>query len=243
MKIFIDDQEVVLNEEDKEKSLYSIISSLGKYIPVSCHLDGLTPIGSCRMCIVEVEGFRRPVSSCITKPFEGMRVYTNTEKIRVYRKYLTEFLFAERPHPCYVCLADGNCILQDWKYKIFEIKQNLVDYKWENIQIDDSHKIYVLDHNRCVLCFRCVRICHEYAGPHTLDVKGMGNNMRISIDLDYKWGDSETCISCGKCVMVCPTGALYMKNKEISKTRRFDLAKFLESKNKRIRKFETIFNS
>lgn len=242
MKIFVDNKEVILNEEQINTTLYNILVSMGIYIPVACHLDGLTPIGACRMCIVEIEGFRRPVPSCITKPRENMKVYTNTERLKIYRKYLTEFLFGERPHPCYVCLADGSCNLQDWKYKIFEIKNNLVDYTEENFEVDQSHKLYVLDHNRCILCFRCVRVCHEYAGPHTLDVKNMGNNLRITIDLDYKWGDSKTCINCGKCVMVCPTGALYMKNKEISKTRRFDLPKFLESKGKRIRTFESIVN-
>ncbi|MCS7243442.1 MAG: 2Fe-2S iron-sulfur cluster-binding protein [Candidatus Calescibacterium sp.] len=240
MKIFVDEKEVLLTDEQSNQTIYSILVGLGKYIPVGCHLDGLTPIGACRMCIVEVAGFRRPVSSCITKPYNEMRIYTDTEKLKVYRRYLTEFLFGERPHPCNVCLADGFCDLQSWKFKIFEIQKNLVSYNEENINVDETHKLYVLDHNRCILCFRCVRICHEYAGPHTLDVKGMGSNARITIDFDDKWGDSKTCINCGKCVMVCPTGALYMKNKEVSKTRRFDMPKFLESKGKKIRTFESI---
>lgn len=240
MKIIIDNQEIQLTKEQQNQTLYNIISNLGKYIPVGCHLDGLTPIGACRMCIVEIKGYRRPVSSCITKPQDGMEIYTNTDKLKMYRKYLTEFLFGERPHPCHVCLADGTCDLQSWKYKIFEIQGKLIEYNQEEISVDDSHKLYVLDHNRCILCFRCVRVCHEYAGPHTLDVKYMGSKSRIVIDFDDKWAESSTCISCGKCVMVCPTGALYMKNKDISKTRRFDMPKFLESKGKRIRNFESI---
>ncbi|MCS7164735.1 MAG: 2Fe-2S iron-sulfur cluster-binding protein [Candidatus Calescibacterium sp.] len=242
MRIFVDEEELVLDDQKANQTIYSILTELGKYIPVGCHLDGLTPIGACRMCIVEVQGFKKPVSSCITKPFDGMKIYTNTEKLKIYRKYLTEFLFGERPHPCHVCLADGSCELQTWKFKIFEIKSRMIDYSEEDHKVDQTHKLYVLDHNRCILCFRCVRICHEYAGPHTLDVKGMGSNARIVIDLDDKWAESKSCISCGKCVMVCPTGALYMKNKEISKTRRFDIPKFLESKGKRIKVFESMIN-
>ncbi|MEN3014834.1 MAG: 2Fe-2S iron-sulfur cluster-binding protein [bacterium] len=240
MKIFIDEKELILSEEQKGQSIYTIISSLGIYIPVGCHLDGLTPIGACRMCIVEVKGYKRPVSSCITKPVEGMEIFTNTPRLRTYRKYLTEFLFGDRPHPCYVCLADGCCDLQNWKYKIFQIQGKEIEYFEGTWGVDETHKLYVMDHNRCILCFRCIRVCHEYAGPHTLDVKGMGSTARIMIDLDNNWGESKTCINCGKCVMVCPTGALYMKNKEISKTRRFDMPKFLESKGKRIRKYESI---
>jgi bidirectional [NiFe] hydrogenase diaphorase subunit len=242
MRIVVDGKEIILNEEQKEQSLYTILKDLNKYIPVGCHLDGLTPIGACRMCIVEVKGFRRPVSSCITKPFDNMEVITQSEKLEIYRRYLTEFLFGERPHPCNVCLADGFCDLQNWKYKIFNIDKKLVNYDENNLLVDDSHKLYVLDHNRCILCFRCVRVCHEYAGPHTLDVKNMGSDSKIVIDFDDNWADSTTCISCGKCVMVCPTGALYMKNKDVPKTRKYDLPKFLESKNKRIRVFETVFN-
>jgi bidirectional [NiFe] hydrogenase diaphorase subunit len=241
MKIILDNKEIILSESDKDKTIYEIAKEHNKYIPTACHLDGLTPIGSCRMCIVEVKGYSRPVSSCITKITDGMEITTNSEKLSMYRKYLTEFLFGERPHPCNVCVANNFCDLQNWKYKIFEITQNYVDYYYQDMEVDYTHKLYVLDHNRCILCFRCVRICHEYAGPHTLDIKNRAYNLRISIDLDNNWGESNTCINCGKCVMVCPTGALFMKNKEVSKTRRYDMPKFLLEKNKRIRNWDSLF--
>ena len=99
-----------------------------------------------------------------------------------------------------------------------------VPYRYPSVSMDASHSRFVLDHNRCVLCQRCVRVCDDIEGAHTWDIAGRGVQARVITDLNQPWGDSESCTSCGKCVNVCPTGALFEKGKsvaEMSKRRGF----------------------
>jgi bidirectional [NiFe] hydrogenase diaphorase subunit len=99
-----------------------------------------------------------------------------------------------------------------------------VPYRHPRLTVDASHQRYMLDHNRCILCTRCVRVCDEIEGAHTWDLDGRGVSSRVITDLKRPWGESETCTACGKCVHVCPTGALFEKGKsvaEMSKRRQF----------------------
>jgi formate dehydrogenase major subunit len=135
-----------------------------------------------------------------------MEVETETERVTEARKFMLQLLFSERNHFCMYCQMSGDCELQDLAYR-YGLDHWVYDRAFPKLDIDSSHQYYVMDHNRCVLCRRCVRVCAELAGNHTLGVQGRGVNARISADLDQPRAESS-CISCGTCVQVCPTGAL-----------------------------------
>ena len=193
------------------------------YIPTLCHLDGLTDIGACRMCLVEIKGFRKLVPACTTFIDEGMEVTTNSERLIKYRQMILELLMSERNHVCAVCVTNGHCTLQSLTQEL-GVTHIRFPYRYPMLSVDASHDRFVVDQNRCILCTRCVRVCDEIEGAHTWDVMGRGIKSQVITDLNQPWGSSETCTSCGKCVQVCPTGALSEKGKsvaEMSKRRQF----------------------
>jgi bidirectional [NiFe] hydrogenase diaphorase subunit len=176
-------------------------------IPSLCYLEGLSVWGGCRLCMVEVAGSPRLLSACSTRVAEGMVIATCTEKLHRYRRTIVELLFAERNHVCSVCVSNGHCELQSLAQKC-GVDHVQVPYRSAHYQVDSSHEMFRLDHNRCVLCTRCVRVCDEIEGAHTWDVMGRGTDCLVITDLNRPWGESDTCTGCGKCVQVCPTGAL-----------------------------------
>jgi len=192
----------------------------GKYIPGLCYLEGLSASGSCRLCVVEVSGVGRLLPACTTPVQNGMSVTTNSEKLTRYRRMALEFLLLERNHYCAVCVSNGHCELQAMAQSLGVTHVNY-PYNYPKLTVDVSHARYVLDHNRCILCTRCVRVCVEVEGAHVWDVCGRGINSRLVSDLHRPWGESRSCTSCGKCVQVCPTGALAEKGwavEEMSKS-------------------------
>jgi len=120
---------------------------------------------------------------------------------------IVELLFAERNHVCSVCVSNGHCELQTLAQRC-GVDHVRVPYRQARYAVDSSHLNFRLDHNRCVLCTRCVRVCDEIEGAHTWDVMGRGVDCLVISDMARPWGESDTCTSCGKCVEVCPTGAL-----------------------------------
>jgi bidirectional [NiFe] hydrogenase diaphorase subunit len=205
---------LTLNDElvsaGDDQSLLDIIREQGVEIPTLCHMDGLSEKGACRLCLVEVAGIPKLLAACTTKPTEGMVVSTHTDKLVEYRKMILELLFAERNHVCAVCVMNGQCELQHQAAKL-GVDHIRYDYLSPDLPVDNSHERYGLDHNRCILCTRCVRVCDEIEGAHTKDVMGRGVNSRIVNDMNQPWGTSRRCTSCGKCVQICPTGALFDK--------------------------------
>jgi bidirectional [NiFe] hydrogenase diaphorase subunit len=189
----------------------------GIKIPTLCHLDGLSDLGACRLCLVEIVGTPKLHPACMLKVQEGMEIRTNSERLRNYRKMILELLFAERNHVCSVCVSNGHCDLQDLALQ-HGITHVRYEYLYPKAEVDCSHPRFVLDHNRCILCQRCVRVCGELEGAHTKAVMGRGVGSRIIDDLNQPWGTSETCTSCGKCVQVCPTGALSEKGVAVGET-------------------------
>jgi bidirectional [NiFe] hydrogenase diaphorase subunit len=193
-----------------DETILQVARENGVHIPTLCFLDGLSAIGACRLCLVEIKGSPRLFAACVTYIAEGMEVLTKSERLSRYRRMIVELLFSERNHVCSVCVANGHCDLQTLAR---EMGVTYVDlpYRHPRLGVDASHERFGLDHNRCVLCTRCVRVCDEVEGAHVWDLSGRGIAARIAADLDVPWGTSETCTSCGKCVQICPTGALFKK--------------------------------
>lgn len=179
-------------------------------IPTLCYLEGLSCVGACRMCLVEVKGSSKLIPACTSKIKEGMEITTDSAKLESHRKMILSMMFAERTHTCSVCVSNGHCELQDQSVNL-NLQHSHVPYIYKKFDLDASHKSFVYDPNRCILCTRCVRVCDEVEGAHTLDISGRGIDAKIIHDMDEPWGDSQSCTSCGKCVHVCPTGALFEK--------------------------------
>lgn len=191
-------------------SLLAACRAAGVALPTLCHLDGLTPVGACRLCLVEVEGAARPLPACATDALEGQVVRTDTPALREFRRMAVELFFAEGNHVCAVCVANGACELQDVAVAV-GMDHSRFPYQVPRRRVDASHPRFALDHHRCILCTRCVRVCDEVEGAHTWDLVGRGLNTQVISDLAQPWGESPSCTSCGKCVNLCPTGALSAK--------------------------------
>ncbi len=179
--------------------------------PTLCLLDGLSDVGACRMCLVEIKGSNKLLPACVTTVQEGMEISTSTERLRTHRRTILEMLFSERNHICSVCVANGHCELQSLAQEQ-GLTHVRLPYRNPELSVDASHERFTLDHNRCILCTRCVRVCAEIEGAHIWDVMGRGTDSMIISDLHQPWGESA-CTRCGKCVQVCPTGALFDKSK------------------------------
>ncbi len=231
----IDDQLVTAREG---QTLLEAVREHGIDLPTLCRLEGLSDRGGCRLCVVEVEGSSRLMASCVTSVQANMRVKTSTDRLVRYRRMLVELLLAERNHVCSVCVMNGHCELQDIAARL-----GIDHVRFESLHpefpTDSSHERFVLDHDRCILCTRCVRVCAEVEGAHTLDVMGRGFSGRIIVDMNRPWGESETCTGCGKCVQVCPTGAMYVKEGlHGSREKRPDfLTRILDGREKGIRRW------
>jgi bidirectional [NiFe] hydrogenase diaphorase subunit len=180
-------------------------------IPTLCHLDGLGDVGACRLCLVEIKGSNKLLPACVATVEEGMEVNTATDRLKKHRRTILELLFAERNHVCSVCVSNGHCELQTMAQKQ-GLTHVRLPYRNPELAVDASHERFTVDHNRCILCTRCVRVCAEVEGAHVWDVMGRGINSIVITDLHEDWGKSS-CTRCGKCVQVCPTGALFDKSK------------------------------
>jgi len=183
----------------------------GAAVPTLCHLDGLSPVAACRLCLVEVEGAGRLLPACATAAAEGQVVATDTPRLRQWRRLTVELVFAEGNHSCAYCVANGACELQDAAVAV-GMDHSRFPYQYPPRRVDASHPLFALDHHHCILCTRCVRVCDEIEGAHVWDVAHRGAECRIIAGLDQPWGEVAACTNCGKCVDVCPTGALFAKD-------------------------------
>jgi len=204
VKLTIDGQTI---EVENGTTVLNAARQLEIDIPTLCDHPELTPYGGCRMCLVEIEGARTLQPSCTLPVAEDMVVRTDTEKIHAARKFVLSMIFSERNHFCPYCqVSGGDCELQNSAYDEgmthWPIQPN-----WQSYPIDASHPFIILENNRCILCRRCVRACGELVGNFTLGFEERGADSTLVADLGLPLGESS-CIGCGTCVQVCPTGSL-----------------------------------
>jgi bidirectional [NiFe] hydrogenase diaphorase subunit len=207
---------VTLDGEDYKafegETVMELARRVGVRIPSLCYLEGLSIHGGCRLCVVEVEGDHRLSPACALEVTPELAVTTQSWDLHEHRRRMTELLFAEGSHVCAFCVSSGSCELQDLATE-HDVDHIHYDFAHPSQGIDASHPKYSLDRDRCVLCTRCVRVCDEIEGAHVWDVAMRGSQGRIVAGMDQPWGEVPDCTWCGKCVLVCPTGALSFKGR------------------------------
>jgi len=190
----------------KGEMLLKTLQRAGVDIPTLCYMEGLTPTGACRLCVVEIEGVPGLVPSCATPATEGMKVQTHSARAVQARKTIVELLLADHPDDCLYCIRNGNCDLQ----KLAEdlgVRQRRFKGQKSRYRLDVSSPAIERDPAKCILCGKCVRVCEEVQGIAAIDFSGRGSKTFISTAFDEGMNVSS-CIYCGQCVKVCPTGAL-----------------------------------
>jgi bidirectional [NiFe] hydrogenase diaphorase subunit len=229
VNIKIDGVEVAVSENTM---ILKAAKDNGIVIPTLCNLEGVTSYGGCRLCLVEISGSPKLFPACITPVSNGMEITTISAKLKEYRKMVVQMLLAERTHICSVCVANDHCELQAMANQL-GVDHVMFERNWSNDKIDLTHDFLTIDQNRCILCTRCIRVCDQIEGVHTLDLKLRGKDSQVIMDLDEHWGNSCSCTSCRKCAKVCPVGAIYIEGEPIGHTKRKDIAEFIMARRNR----------
>ena len=159
-------------------------------------------------------GCGRLAPACTTPVQEGLSVTINSPRLAAYRRMILELLLAERNHICAVCVANRHCELQSLAAQL-GVSSVRFRYRYPAMPVDLSQEKYVMDHNRCILCSRCVRVCAEVEGAHVWDIMGRGIHSRLISEMDQPWAEAASCTRCGKCVQACPTGAMAEKGRAV----------------------------
>lgn len=184
----------------------------GQAVPKLCATDSLDPFGSCRLCLVEIDGRKGTPASCTTPCESGMSVTTQSPKLDKLRKGVMELYISDHPLDCLTCPANGDCELQDMA-GVVGLRDVRYGYEGKNhldAPTDDSNPYFSFDESKCIACSRCVRACDEIQGTFALTISGRGFDSKVSASEGLKFIDSE-CVSCGACVQACPTSTLQEK--------------------------------
>jgi formate dehydrogenase major subunit len=194
-------------------SIMRAASEGGVNVPKLCATDSLEPFGSCRLCLVEIEGRRGFPASCTTPVEPGMKVRTQSPKLQELRKGVMELYISDHPLDCLTCAANGDCELQDMAgvTGLREVRYGFDGANHFDTQKDESNPYFTYDASKCIVCNRCVRACEETQGTFALTISGRGFEARVSAGQDQPFMDSE-CVSCGACVAACPTATLQEKS-------------------------------
>ncbi len=179
----------------------------GIYIPRLCHREGLTPAGACRVCIVLVNG--RPQSACTLPVSPGMVVENDSPRLREHRKCLIEMLFVEGNHFCMFCEKSGNCELQALAYR-FGITAPRYPYQFPKRAVDASHPDIFIDHNRCILCARCIRASRDLDGKNLFQFVGRGAHKHVGVNAQARLADTDADVT-DAAMSACPVGAILTK--------------------------------
>jgi formate dehydrogenase alpha subunit len=175
-------------------------------IPRLCYHPDLSVSGGCRLCLVDVEGFADPTTSCGTACQEGMEVRTKSELLHQIRRDIIDVFVSEHPLDCVTCEKSGSCGLQKYAYE-YDVTETSLTFETPRTLYQDDNPFFLRDHKYCILCGKCVRVCDEIVGVHAIDFAGRGIESHIATPFDGPMIDS-TCVFCGNCVQVCPTAAL-----------------------------------
>ncbi len=202
VNMIIDGKQLTVNED---LTILQAARQAGIVIPTLCYLEGLNEIGACRLCVVEVEGMNRLVSSCNTKVQEGMVVATNTAKVRAARKLNTELILSQHDCQCANCSRSGNCVLQkianDLGILDISYPKNVKPLKW-----NEEYPL-IRDERRCIKCMRCVQVCNKVQGVGVWDMVNTGGRTTVAVSGNRKI-EAADCVLCGQCITHCPVGAL-----------------------------------
>ena len=221
VQITINDKKIIV---EAETTILNAAKQAGIKIPTLCAMPEINHYpGSCRICVVEVEGFPTLVASCVYPVREGLVIHTHSERVIKTRKTILELLLSRHPLDCMTCEKNGDCALQDLAYEL-GVKESRFGRIDKELPLDESNPFILRDLNKCILCRRCVEVCNEIQQSKAIGVGYRGTNTRIIAGLGDKLGhetkmtvdskdnpDYSQCVSCGQCVAVCPVGALVDK--------------------------------
>ncbi len=194
-------------------SIMRAAMEVGNQIPKLCATDMLDAFGSCRLCLVEIEGRNGTPASCTTPVAEGIVVKTQTERLKRLRKGVMELYISDHPLDCLTCSANGDCELQEMA-GVVGLREVRYGYEGENhttLGKDESNPYFTYEQSKCIVCNRCVRACEEVQGTFALTISGRGFDSRVSPGMNEPFLTSE-CVSCGACVQSCPTATLNEKS-------------------------------
>jgi len=182
-------------------------------IPKLCATDSLEPFGSCRLCLVEIEGRKGFPASCTTPVESGMKIRTQSEQIAKLRRNVMELYMSDHPIDPFDCKAGGKCELHEMANAVGLVHVRYGDGGRDHLDspVDDSNPYFAFDPSRCIVCSRCVRACDETQGTFALTIEGRGFDSQMVAGQHEHYIDSE-CVSCGACVQACPTDALMEKS-------------------------------
>ncbi len=211
----IDDLEVTAPEGT---TIFEAAKNAGIWIPTLCYYSKISPSDSCRMCVVEIHGVRRPVTSCNTIVSDGMKVRTDAPKLRSIREEVMKLVLMDHPLDCPTCPAAGECEIQNLTYRL-GISGTDFQVERRSLPTVEDWPLIRYDPNLCITCLRCVKVCHEVIGAGALKLAEVGYNARITTHD----GEVLDCDFCGECVEACPSGA--MSNKIRSWARSWELRK------------------
>lgn len=206
--LIIDDREITVPEGT---SIMRASIMAGINVPKLCATDSLEPFGSCRLCLVEIEGRRGYPASCTTPVAEGLKVHTQSPKLADIRRGTMELYISDHPLDCLTCATNGDCELQDMAGAV-GLREVRYGYEGENhlkAEKDESNPYFTFDPSKCIVCSRCVRACEETQGTFALTISGRGFESKVASGIN-NFLDSE-CVSCGACVQACPTATLIEK--------------------------------